>query len=102
MINFICIFLNERWKDKPKDYLRLHDYGLILLLHDLFYMASGKAKDTGMKKRSVFARDWVGKEFDYKIALLRLSCNLIKLLPRISVTIPMNSYSMESFWKMLV
>lgn len=102
MINFICIFLNERRKDKPKDYLRLHDYGLILLLHDPFYMTSGKANDIGMKKRSMFARDWVGKEIDYKIALLRLPCNLIKLLPRVSVTIPMNSYSMESFWKMLV
>ena len=71
MINFICIFLNERRKDKPKDYLRLHDYSLILLLHDPFYMTSGKAKDIRMKKRSMLARG-LG---EVKLGVMKVFCN---------------------------
>ena len=92
MINFICIFLSERRRDKPKG----------CILHDSLYRTSGKAKAIGTEKRSLFARSWVGREVDYKTAVLRLFCNLLKLLHRIRVTIPTNSYSIESFWKILV
>lgn len=92
MINFICIFLSERSRDKTKG----------CILHDSLYMTSGKAKAIGTEKRSTFARSWVGREVDYKTAVLRLFCNLFKLLHRIQATIPTNSYSTESFWKILV
>lgn len=61
-----------------------------------------KSLEMEPKDRSTFARSWVGREVDYKTAVLRLFCNLLKLLHRIQVTIPTNSYSTESFWKILV